>query len=377
MDNYTNNSINLKNTKSLILKYSLLTIVFLIGLTTLVGLFVAIYAISHETATAWVIPAVIIAGLVILGLLSCGLIVAIMAFIKKLDLLGDHTHSLDQRTAILAEQSVARSHADSSRSPANYHATEILTMLGEIRDVLLLPDQERRHRYQQMMEDEFQKRKEAVEHLAHSFDFHRARDEMAAFIKRFGTDERIRELQNRIEEMAEAARVNDIKEVTKKVENMMGLTYWDDAESLTRELARKYPAASEPVALLDRVRRERQLFEQNHRQRMHDEIQQFVNMRQWRKALEAGLRFINTFPTGPDTDVLRQQIATLEANADIQARQELEKQIKELIQQNQYWDALELARRIIADYPLSPQANALRGQLPRLEELARKQGPKT
>ena len=67
------------------------------------------------------------------------------------------------------------------------------------------------------------------------------------------------------------------------------------------------------------------------------------------------------------TDVL----TLLTANADIQSRQALEQQLKELVRQHQYWDALALARRIISEHPLSPQASALRGQLPRLEELAR------
>ena len=73
------------------------------------------------------------------------------------------------------------------------------------------------------------------------------------------------------------------------------------------------------------------------------------------------------------TDALREQISTLEANADIETRQQLETQYKAHITQQNYWEALELARRIISDYPLSPQANVLRDQIPRLEELTQKQ----
>jgi hypothetical protein len=108
---------------------------------------------------------------------------------------------------------------------------------------------------------------------------------------------------------------------------------------------------------------------------MHEEIQQFVHQRRWQEALRAAQQFLQTFPNGSDSDSLRSQLETLEANADIQARQALEKQIKEHLQQHRYWDAVALARRIIAEHPLSPQANALRSQLPRLEELAHQQEP--
>ena len=77
-----------------------------------------------------------------------------------------------------------------------------------------------------------------------------------------------------------------------------------------------------------------------------------------------------------DTDALRVELETLEANAEIQTRQQLEQQIKEHISRQEYWDALAIARRIMADFPFSPQANALRTQIPRLEELARTQGEK-
>jgi hypothetical protein len=127
------------------------------------------------------------------------------------------------------------------------------------------------------------------------------------------------------------------------------------------------------MALFQYVCRERQVFEQGHRGRMHEEIQQFVTQRRWQEAAQAARQFIATFPAGPDTEALRTQLDTLEANAEIQTRQQLESQLNEHVRRQEFWDALALARRIIADYPFSPQANALRNLLPRLEEKARGQ----
>ena len=217
----------------------------------------------------------------------------------------------------------------------------------------------------------------ATERFIDSHDFHRARQELASLAERFGSDSRINEMAERLEKTAQSALANNIILVSQHVENLMKQGDWDHAERIVLELADKYPTAVEPTALVERVQRERKAFALKHRQRMHDEIQQFVNQRRWQEALVANRKFIETFPAGVDTDALRAQTPTLQANAEIQARQKFEHHIKQYIEQHQYWDALAMARRIITEYPLSPQANALRSQLPRLEELARSQpGPK-
>ena len=252
---------------------------------------------------------------------------------------------------------------------------QVRDLLAKIHETLLLPEDERLRRFEKMVEREFAQRLAATEQFVHSRDFHRARKELAVLSERFGDDPRIQQARERLEKVAEGTRANDIAQVSKHVEDLMGLAHWEEAQRATLELGEKYPLAPEPAALIERVRRERKLFEQKHHQHMHDEIQQLVHERRWQEALVAARQFIQTFPTGPDTEALRAQIETLEANADIQARQAVERQIKQYVQQQQYWDALALARRMISEYPLSPQANALRGQLPRLEELARRQQP--
>ncbi len=125
----------------------------------------------------------------------------------------------------------------------------------------------------------------------------------------------------------------------------------------------------------ERIARERKLFEQRHRQRMLEEVQQCVHQRRWREAADGTRRFLEMFPNDIEAPPLREQLTTLDANAEIQNRQQLETQYKELIQQHRYWDALALARRIIGEYPMSPQADALRRQVARVEELARKHEP--
>jgi hypothetical protein len=334
---------------------------------------VALMARAHEPPTPGQILA--LAALLVTAATACGVLLAAITLSRQLSRLGERATAIDQQTAILAEQSVARTQADTYARNQTTDAADVKQMLAEIRECLLLPGEERARRFQELMDGAFRQHLAMIDTYVASHDFHRAREELANLASRFGADERTQKAQQRIEHAAEAARAGDITEISKRVEDLMGSARWDEAHRLARDLAAKYPldAASRRVA--ERVMRERTIFEQKHRERMHQEIQQFVTQRRWREALQAGRQFLETFPAGVDADSLRAQMETLEANADIQARQSFERRIKEHIQQHQYWDALALVRRIMQEHPLSPQANALRGQLPRLEELARQQAP--
>ncbi|MHC4674241.1 MAG: hypothetical protein ACYTF1_19430 [Planctomycetota bacterium] len=371
-----NNLIGRKHHKSPAVVYGLITIVVAIAMITLSGFFSGIFLVSHQESPYQAILVLVLAGLLVTGLVASGLIIGLISLINKINRLQDHSRSIDQRTAILAEQSVAKARSKNGTLATEKNSAEWQKTIEDIKDLLLLPEKERQRRYQQLMESEYKKSTEATEKHIAANDFHRARHEITAFAERFGPDQRVRETIEQIENAAEAARVNDIRQVAKRVEDMIGLTYWDDAELLAKELAKNYPTAQEPEKILERIRKTRTLVENKHLQKMHDDIQQLVQQRRWREALQATYQFIEKFPNGPDTDVMRAQLPTLEANAEIEARQEMETQFKELIQLQQYWEALELARRIIAEYPLSPQANALRDQLPRLEELTQKNKPK-
>jgi len=382
MSMYPGNSIGGPRRQKPWLLHGITAILGLVGLATVIGLLAAVVMLASSgddledfeewagwfTATAVALP-------LVLGLTACGLMMGTILMYRHLARFSEQMTAIDQQTAVVAEQSVARTQADPYAGQTVVDPAETRDLLAKIHETLLLPDEERSRRFEQMMEREFADRLASTQRFIDAFDFHRARGELASLIERFGADPRIQEAQERLDKAAEAAAADDIGRITRHVEELMGSVRWDDAERICLELAQRYPLAQEPAPLLERVRRERKLFAQQHRQRMHDEIQRAVSERRWQEALAGARQFTQTFPTGPDADALRAQMDTLEANADIQARQGLERRYKQYIRQQQYWDALALARRIITEHPLSPQANALRGQVARLEELARAQGP--
>ena len=85
-------------------------------------------------------------------------------------------------------------------------------------------------------------------------------------------------------------------------------------------------------------------------------------------------RLLQQFPTHRLADKIREQLKTLQDNAEIEERQELEVRIQELIRAGHFEQAIELAEDVIRRYPMSPQAESLETLLPRIRELAR-QGP--
>lgn len=331
---------------------------------------------------AQVVPAEMVAPVAILGfggwlviaLAAVGLLVGVLAMLHVGRQMAQQTHAVDQRLAAIAERAFARAEAaDASTEPSTEHV-ELRRILTDMREILLLPEQQRQARYESMMRAELRRRLGVASQYIDSRAFHRAREELASLAERFGASADLQAMQQQLAAATQDALHEDIEIATRKITDLMTMTRWEQAEQYARELTQKYPDAVEARNLLQRVQEERDLFARRHRQRMHDEIQQHVNRRRWREAAGAAEIFIQTFPVGMDSDALRQQLDTLKANAEIEIRQQLERHIKEYITRKDYWSAMELGRRIIAEYPFSPQATALRTQLPRLEELARQQG---
>ncbi len=349
--------------------YALVVAAILVGFSAVVGGVVARVLIrSIETAPAAVEVLAWVGGFVAV-LTACGLLLGLATVVRRLVLLATQVDQLAQHTAIRAEQEAARE-PEPAIDPRQLDLLQ--ETLGEIKELLVLPEEQRERRFRVLAEREIGARLENARALAACRDFHRARRQLALLSERFGPDPRIEQARTDVEEATRQAQEADVETARDEIKHLVHLNQWDRAEHLARELADKYPETNEPMRLIEYVCRERQLFEQRHRLRMHEEIQKHVHQRRWQDAAEAARRFIATFPVGVDTDALRGQLETLEANAEIQTRQQLEGEIKQHLQRKEYWDALAIARRIIADYPFSPQANALRNRLPALEEMARR-----
>lgn len=247
---------------------------------------------------------------------------------------------------------------------------ELVMLLQDIRDNSLLSEDERREKKLRSAETEFFQARALVNSLIQQGDFVRARQAAEHLRVRHPEDTRAPALAEQIESAREKYETTDVHAITKQVEDLMSISAWQRALELVQQLQLRHPDSTEAKQLMLRIEREHATFQDEQRRRMQLEVQRFVSRRRWEEALAAARTFIERFPGCAESEALLLEIPTLENNAEIEHRQDLEAQIMDYAKHGRYIEAVELARRVIRDYPGSPQAQALRMQLGRLEELA-------
>lgn len=345
-----------------------------VAIVTCAGILVIFSRLAMRDAPYTSVDVAMLVMITLVGLIGVVVCLSLHFFLERQKRQAETLTHINQQTAIMAEQSIARTSAATSTyasaSTTTVDNSDVVRAIEELKEVVLLPEQERQRRFALLVERAFQQRLQLAEQHARSRDFHRARQELDGLQMRFGQSDRLTYARQQLEKAAEAARAQDVTNVTQHVNELIRQSRWDEATRAVRELVQKHPESNDAQALAERVASERRAFAIQHRQRMYEELQSLASRKQWAEAADATRRFLATFPNDPEADILREQLKTLDANIEIQYRQNVEQEIKAHIAQHRYWDALALARQLIAAYPLSPQANALRPQVPRLEELA-------
>ncbi|MEE8170771.1 MAG: hypothetical protein V3T70_09505 [Phycisphaerae bacterium] len=247
---------------------------------------------------------------------------------------------------------------------------EMTTLLNDIRDTLLLPEDQRAERRQHLMDEDLRRSSEQIHELLAAGQLLQAQGVLDRLRRRFPKRSEIGSLDQAIEASRAAALEQDIATYTKRVDELMSISAWERAGEAARELADRHPGNEVVAQLVDRIERERQLFESEQRQRMYAEIQRYVSRKRWREALVATDTFVERFPKTDEAETLRVQATTLRTNAEIEERQTMESEITGLAKHGRYIEAYNLALHLVQQFPQSPQADALRNQLPRLKELA-------
>ena len=249
--------------------------------------------------------------------------------------------------------------------------SEVMSLLVEIRDNTLLDEAQRRGKLEELASQEIQHLGRQIRQALADGQFQSARTALGQLQQRFpNASDAAAGLQAELDAATAASEDRDVAEATRQVEELMSISGWERAEQLSRQLLDDHPGSDAARALHERVRREHTLFVDEQRGRMFAEVQRYTSRRRWKDALDAAHAFLERFPDSVEAESLRQQMPTLEGNAEIQQRQDLEAQIKDLIRKHRFSEAVELARTVIQTYPNSPQADVLRNQMARLERRA-------
>ncbi|MFQ5430062.1 MAG: hypothetical protein ACE5E1_07100 [Phycisphaerae bacterium] len=325
-----------------------------------------------------------VALLLAAGLTCAGILVGLALLLRELRALQSTCARLeDNQSAMNAALTALRDTDGSSerhRQPGDESDSagalsaapwnEIRDFLADIRDNTLLSDAERAEKKLRVAEAEIEEASANIRSLTLKGEFARTREIAEAIQRKYPNDERVLELVKQVEEAREEHEAEDVRACTRQVEDLISISAWDRARELAEQLQQRHPDSVEARRLLLRIAREHRLFEEEQRRRMNAEVQRFVTRRRWEEALAAAHTFIERFPGCEEAEAVRMQVPTLEANAEIEVRQRLEAKIMDFARHGRYIEAVELARQVIERFPGSPQAEALRKQIDRLQELA-------
>jgi tetratricopeptide (TPR) repeat protein len=247
---------------------------------------------------------------------------------------------------------------------------EMVVFLRDLRDNSLLSDAQKVAKRDRLAKQEREALAANVESLVAKSEFHHAALLVADLEHRFGADSETRRLTREIEQVRHQTEASDVEAATRRIEDLLAISAWPRAEEIANALITRHPDSAEARRLANRIQRERHRAEEVNRQKELAEVQELTNRKQWSKVLVAARRFIEKYPDCPDSEVMRTQLETLQANAEVEERSLAEERIKALVRLGQFDEAIAIAQGMIQKYPNSPQAQALRSQLPRLQERA-------
>jgi HPt (histidine-containing phosphotransfer) domain-containing protein len=362
--------------------------VFLLSLAVVGAEFYA----SRDLADRVVRPAVYL----ILGFGFCGVILGLSVLARRerpaspkiLEALDTLNMSLARiREQLQTPQSPAPATETASPRPALFERPEsplstpasngdqrVVELLEDIRAISLMNETQRQARLQQFLDEHRAASLARVDEAMERKDWAHAEHLLNALDEQFPRHSDIVRARHRLAELRGTVEVETFSDVKRKIDSHIANGSWDQAMSTAQAFVRSFPSSSEGRTQLERVKRERDAHSGPDIDRMYQEIRRHVESRSWRRALGVARQMIDQHGTDPRATPVKQQLATLEENAEIEERQEQEVRIEELIRAGRLVDAVHLADDLVVRYPDSPQALSLEKMLPQLRTMAVEQG---
>ncbi len=357
-------------------------IAMVVGAVTVAG--VAIVLTKHDTSNlSTVTRSLVVSAALIVGIAIAGAYIVLARLLHTIGKLQDSLSRLEakhtENAKALDELSVPPDLATDIGSDtlpirtdtptaAQWH--ELLTEVQALRKRVDQSSNGSRPRDESTTDIDLEESLERVDDLLAAGEFHKAGELSATLRSRHPSDGRVTALPGRIESVRRRRESSDISEATQEVTDLISMSAWSQARQRAQFLQEQHPDSPEARHLMLRIERDYRQAQDEQQRRMYAEVQRFVTRRRWSEALAAAHTFIERFSGSDDAEALRMQIPTLETNAEIEARQQMEAQIMALAKHGRYIEATALAKRVIESYPDSPQADVLRRQIDRLEELA-------
>jgi len=247
---------------------------------------------------------------------------------------------------------------------------ELVHLTRELRDIELLSEEERAARLRHEADELVRQLEHDIPALLREHNLSEAQRRLQAAQQRFPNLPQWQTLGELVEQARAKFEAHDLARATREVDELIALGAWDRAAEVVRDLRQRHPHAEGVAELARRVTVGRDRVRAEERARLMSRAQEATNRRDWKEALRLVELIIAQYPESAEAHDLRLQLPTLRANVEVQLRQEMEEQIRGLIQQRRFAEALRIARELVERYPHSPQAAVLREQMHKLEQRA-------
>ncbi|MFQ5806505.1 MAG: hypothetical protein ACE5I3_08650 [Phycisphaerae bacterium] len=245
---------------------------------------------------------------------------------------------------------------------------EIVVLMREVRDISLLNEEQRSLRLQAQGNAALKLLQREVPVLLREHNWIEARNRVEEARERFPTFSEWDALEKQIEQMRAQVEAHDLEAAERQIDDLTSLGAWDRVAEVVHELLERHPDSVKANEMAQQLRAQRNQAEAEQRARLMAQAQEASNNREWKAALAAATSLIQRFPKSPEAQALRLQLPTLRENTEIQIRQRMEAEIRAMIKEHRFDEALRITHELLQQYPESPQAAVLREQLPRLEE---------
>jgi hypothetical protein len=244
-------------------------------------------------------------------------------------------------------------------------------MLKEINENVLLDDAGKKRKLELIAQEDRRRSLAEIDRLMQMREWAQAKSILDNLLAKYPEHPALTNKPAEMEEKRKRTFNEEFVQARKIITDLIAISAWDKAIKLAENFLEKHPDMSAAKELEVHVRAERQKFRDEHIRRMYSDIQKATSKKRWNDALQIARQLMDKYPDSVEAETLSGQMETLEANADIEKRQQLEEQIKDLVHRRSFKQAFDLAKFVIDAYPTSPQAEALRQKLDKLEELAK------
>lgn len=273
-----------------------------------------------------------------------------------------HNPAPDLRTELHAMRELIRQQSQ--------QIARLESLLKDVFEITLLPESQRQQRAADHRAQRLGSLKQQIDRVLQQRRYDLLEPLITELQNVFGDCPDAEEIKLRAWASRDAALAEATSQLESQVQSLMSVGQWRQAEDAVRQKLQLFPEQPELLSLVQHIRREHDSWRDSAVGKLYAQIKEAIDRREWRRALRDAEDMVARFADHPRGAKIVQQLATIRDNAEIEARQEMEKRIQELVRSRRYDEAIALAEELINRYPLSPQSAECRALIPKLEELA-------